>query len=355
MGSDNPANYLVSLPERLLRSAAAVVGGTSLLLSETLFPDVIKESTTYRVMFGSLQRFMIERVAQVDYYPTSKAEQVIDGYISRKMAGNVLELAGLMTIRFSPVWVFALAGDAAGGGKVFLDRLALNLKQHGVIKPESEPRDLVDLLEAIQKASSASATVVDTPPLSRQQLAELAGELGDNYGRMFAGSRSLMSRMNVLQARMERAAQREGLSVEEVGGVMALDLASLGRAGLGTTAAVGQTGAELFGEKILASYERTLDELKDQGAGAYLNRYLKPFLAAAVAHFDPGKSTWTEEHLLGGQPAGRAASSKPAPTGQAAGDESADEQEMVDLSTKSVASETESSGAEIAGESSDDH
>ncbi|MGD8806230.1 MAG: hypothetical protein PVH65_10285 [Chloroflexota bacterium] len=299
MSSKNPTGYLVSLPERLLRSAAAVVGGTSLLLTETLFPDVVKESTTYRVMVGNLQRFMIERVAQVDYFPASKKEQVIDGYIGRKMAGNVLEMAGLMTMRFSPVWVFALAGDAAGGSKVFLDRLALNLKQHGVINPESHPQDLVDLLEAIQKASSSSATVVDTPPLSRQQLAELAGELGESYGQMFAGSRSLVSRLNVLQARMEQTAQEEGLSVEEVGGVMALDLASLGRAGLGASAAVGRTGAELFGEKILASYERTLDELNSQGAGAYLNRYLKPFMAAAAAHFDPKKSTWTQEHLLG--------------------------------------------------------
>jgi hypothetical protein len=299
VSSKKPAGYLVSLPERLLRSAAAVVGGTSLLLTRTLFPDVVKESTTYRVMVGNFQRFMIERVAQVDYFPASEAEQVIDGYIGRKMAGNVLEMAGLMTMRFSPVWVFALAGDAAGGGKIFLDRLALNLKQHGVIKPESNPQDLVDLLEAIQKASSSSATVVDTPPLSRQQLAELAGELGESYGRMFTGSRSVLARLNVLQARMERTARREGLSLEEVGGVMALDLASLGRAGLGTTAAVGQTGAQLFGEKILVSYERTLDELNSQGATAYLNRYLKPFLAAAAAHFDPGKSTWTQDHLLG--------------------------------------------------------
>jgi hypothetical protein len=302
MSSRKPAGYLVSLPERLLRSAAAVVGGTSLLLTETLFPDVVKESTTYRVMVGSLQRFVIERVAQVDQFPSSEKEQVIDGYIGRKMAGNVLEVAGLMTMRFSPVWVFALAGDTAGGGKVFLDRLALNLKQHGVIKPESNPQDVVDLLEAIQRASSSSATVVDTPPLSRRQLAELAGELGQSYSQMFAGSRSLMSRLNVLQARMERTARRERLSVEEVGGVMALDLvdlASLGKAGLGTTAAVGRTGAELFGEKILASYERTLDELNSQGAGAYLNRYLKPFLAAAAAHFDPDKSTWTQDHLPG--------------------------------------------------------
>ncbi len=328
-------DYIVSLPERLIRSAAAVIGGTSLLVTETLFPDVVKESTTYRVMVGNFQRFIIDRVAQVDYFPATEEEQVIDGYIGRKLAGNVLEMAGLMTMRFSPVWVFALAGDAAGGSKAFLDRLVLNLKQHGVIKPGSDPQDVASLLEAIQKASSSSATIVDTPPLSRQQLNELAAELSDGYGRMFAGSRSLLTRLNGLQARMERTASREGLSVEEVGGVMAIDLASLAKAGLGTTAAVGQTSAELFGERVLASYERTLDELNSQGASAYLNRYMKPFMDAAVTHFDPKRSTWTQANLLG-RPAARNAASDPSPAEESISAETNMAEEMVDLSANDV-------------------
>jgi len=318
MGSLLLQDYLVSLPERLLRSAAAVVGGTSLLITETLFPDVVKDSTTYRVIVGNMQRFMIDRVAQVAYFPATEEEQVIDGYIGRKMAGNVLEMAGLMTMRFSPVWVFALAGDAAAGSKVFLDHLSTNLKQHGVINPESDPEDIVGLLDAIQKASSSSASAMDTPPLSGEQLSELAGELTDGYGRMFSKSQALLARFSTLQKRMEKTARNEGLSVEEVGGVMAIDVASLGRAGVGTTLAVSQTGAELFGEKILASYERTLDELNSQGASAYLNRYLKPFMDAAVAHFDPDKPTWTQEMLLG-RPAGRT-TSEPARSGEPAGE-----------------------------------
>jgi len=296
-------DYLLSLPERVVRSAAAVVGGTSLLVTETLFPEVVKESTTYRVIVGNLQKFMITRVAQVEYFPASEEEQVIDGYIGRKLAGNVLEMAGLMTMRFSPVWVFALAGDAAAGSKVFLDRLSTNLKQHKVIDPTSDPEDIVGLLDAIQHASSTSATVVDTPPLTGEQLSSLASDLADGYGQMFSKSQSLLSRFEVLQVRMEQTAGAEGLSVEAVSGIMAIDVATIAKAGAGTTMAVGQTGVELFGEKILASYEHTLDELNSQGASAYLNRYMKPFMDAAVEHFDPNKSTWTQATLLG-RPAG---------------------------------------------------
>jgi len=324
MSSNLPQDYLLSLPERLVRSAAAVVGGTSLLLTETLFPEVVKESVTYRVVVGNLQRCMIDRVAQVEYFPATREERVIDGYIGRKLAGNVLEMAGLMTMRFSPVWVFALAGDAAAGSKVFLDRLSSNLKQHGVIDAESDPEDVVSLLDAIQEASSSSATAMDTPPLSSQQLSELAGELTDGYKRMFSKSQALLSRFNALQRRMEKTAGDEGLSVEEVSGVMAIDVASLGRTGVETTLAVSQTGAELFGEKILASYERTLDELNSQGAGAYLNRYLRPFIDAAVAHFDPDKATWTQEMLLG-RPVGETAAGQPSASGESTGEAAVEE------------------------------
>jgi hypothetical protein len=332
-----PQDYLFSLPERLVRSAAAMVGGTSLLVTETLFPEVVKDSTTYRVIVGNLQRFMIDRVAQVEYFPASEEEQVIDGYIGRKLAGNVLEMAGLMTMRFSPVWVFALAGDAAAGSKVFLDRLSTNLKQHGVIDPESDPEDVVGLLDAIQKASSSSATVIDTPPLTREQLAELAGELSDGYGRM--------SRFNTIQARMEETAGEEGLSVEEVSGVMAIDVASLSKAGVGTTMAVGQTGAELFGEKILASYERTLDELNSQGASAYLNRYMKPFMDAALAHFDPNKSTWTQDMILGRPAAGNNAG-EASTTEEPVTEQPDPEGDIVDLSANNEIGDEEPTGEE---------
>ena len=99
MASTLPQDYLFSLPERLVRSAAAVVGGTSLLVTETLFPEVVKDSTTYRVIVGNLQRFMIDRVAQVDYFPAGEQERVIDGYIGRKLAGNVLEMTCFSVIK----------------------------------------------------------------------------------------------------------------------------------------------------------------------------------------------------------------------------------------------------------------
>jgi hypothetical protein len=183
--------------------------------------------------------------------------------------------------------------------------------------------------------------MVDTPPLTREQMTRLAGDLSDGYGDMFARSQSLLSRFNVIQSRMEQTADEEGLTVEEVSGVMAIDVASLGKAGVGTTKAVGQTGGELLGEKILASYERTLDELNSQGASAYLNRYLKPFMDAAVSHFDPKRSTWTQEMLLG----------RPAPdgstaSGETSGAEAPPADEVVDSATDNEVVDEKTAGSD---------
>jgi hypothetical protein len=301
--------YLVSLPERTLRSGAALLGGASLLISETLLPDVLKETTTYRVTLGDLQRFLILKVGEVHKQAPfisgmlggDQVEKRIlsDDFLRKKLAGNVLEAAGLLTIRFSPLWIFAIAGDAAGGSKVFLERLVTHLKANGVINQDADPQSLTDLLDSVQSASYKSATAVDTPPLSRTELSALAQELTDSYGGMFARGQALLPRFESLQDRMAAVAEEEDASMEEVSGAMALDLASLQAAGGRAATALGQTGSELFGERILNSYTKTLDEIARQGWASYLNKLMTPFLQAAAAHLDPNTLTWTESQLLG--------------------------------------------------------
>ena len=108
--------FMLSLPERTIRSLAALGTGTTSLLSETLFPEVLRETTLYRIFVGDAQNFIIDRVAQVK--TEAEAEGGGEDYLQRKMVGGALETAGLLAMHFSPLWVFAIAGDAAGGGEV---------------------------------------------------------------------------------------------------------------------------------------------------------------------------------------------------------------------------------------------
>ena len=287
-------NYLLSFPERAIRSAAALVGGTSLLLTETLLPDVVRSTTTYRVLVGDLQKTLITRVAQVQMAGDSPENAITNGYLQKKLVGSSLEAIGLLTVRFSPVWALAIIGDAAGGGQVFLSRLVQNLKANGLIDPQSEPTSLEELLAAIQNAALTGARTIDTPPLTSAELETVTDELAASYGDMSGKSQQLLARITHIGWRMEDVAQDQALSYEQVSGLMTVDAANLSRSSLGAGLALSQTSGELFVEHILSSYGRTLDRISEQGPGAYLSESLTPFLEAALSHLDPAKSTWTE-------------------------------------------------------------
>lgn len=306
--------YLLSLPERTVRSLAAVAGGTTSLLTDTLFPDALRGTTLYKIFVGDTQRFVIEKVAQVQRdCPPGEAEAAASGdYVQRKMIGGALEAAGLFAMHFSPLWVFAIAGDAAAGGHAFLDRLATQLKKNNVIPADLEVSGIADLLGAIHETSRQSAAAIDTPPLSAADLSKLADDMVNSYGQVFTRATNLVPRIETLWTQMEKLADRENLSIETLSGILTIDVAQWGKKGIGAVWALGQTGTELFGENVLDSYARTLGKISEQGVTAYLTTHMAPFWQAATGHFDPGRKTWTQWLLHLGKEAEQVSASTPA-------------------------------------------
>lgn len=297
--------YLLSIPERTVRSLAAVGGGTTLLLTETLIPRTLQESTLYRVTIGDLQQFLIEQVAQMDRAVLAhvKTRDLERNFMPRRMAGSVVDAAGLLWIRFSPLWIFAIASDAANGSKVFLHRLVDQLKQNGVLATETEVNSLTELLDALHAASDSSAQAVNMPPLSEADIRETAVTLRQSYGRLFATTSNLMPRMESLWTQMETVSAQEGTTTTKVSGMMTLDLVAWSKKGAGAVTAVGQTGGELIGEHILDSYAHTLRSIGEEGLPQYFTRVMRPFADTAVAHFDANRLTWTEKIVTGPEPA----------------------------------------------------
>ena len=289
--------FTLSLPERTIRSLAAVVGGITLLLTDTLFPEALKGSTLYKIFIGDTQKFLVEKIAGIQPQLQASSPPVPENYLPRKMVGSALETAGLMAIHFSPLWVFAIAGDAAAGSQVFFDRLVAHLKTNGVISPDASPHDLTALLEAMQDAARASAVAIDTPPLSRQDLEKLATELSFYFGRLFISAVNLLPRLDLLWERIQQVARRESISVEQVSGILTVDLAEVSNKGQGTVEALKTTGAELVGDKILDQYAATLDGVAKEGASQYNRRHMQPFLQSAAAHLAPYSRSSTEDWL----------------------------------------------------------
>lgn len=291
--------YAVSLPERTIRSLAALAGGTSSLLAETLFPESLRRTVTYNITIGMMQRFVIEQVAGMETEPTEGQIELTDDYVQRKMAGTALEAAGLLAMGFSPLWVLAIAGDAAGGSKQFLNRLVRHLKQNQVVAEDADPTELVELLEAVQDASGKSATSIDMPPLSREDLTQLADEIKDSYVNVFDEAVDLIPRLDVIWNNMEQLARRENISIERLSGMMTVDAMSWGKKGTGIVLSAARTGAELFDERILDSYRKTLAEASAQGVDKFMSEHMRPFLLSAKSHFDPTRLSWTESKLQG--------------------------------------------------------
>ena len=293
--------YLLSIPERTVRSLAAVTGGTTLLLTDLLVPQVAKDSIIYNAIVADFQRFMVHTLAQMEHEGLEQgAFREINGeYPFRKVAGTAIEAFGLLSVRFSPLWVFfAIAGDAASGSRVYLNRLVDQLKENEVIAQDVEITSLESLFVAMQDASKSSVTVIDTPPLTREELNRLTADLRDNYGRMFSNTTNLVSRMDTLWTRIETVAEEQDTTTEKVEGVMTLDLVGWGKKGVGTVAAVGQTTGDLVGEHVLDSYAKTLDGISEVGLPKYVGDHMTPFMTKAVNHFDPNSASWTETTLL---------------------------------------------------------
>lgn len=286
-------DYLLSLPERGVRSAAALTGGVTGLLAETLLPSALRNSNSYLVTIGLFQEFLATRLGGVE----APAGRVRDRFVERKVLGNVLEAAGLLTMRLSPLWVLAIAGDAVGSGRAFMQRLAKRLEANGVIRNAEDISAWEELFEALQSTASAGALAIDQPPLSRDELAELGDELRGGLGRVLGSSGDLLVQLTEIWDDMEETAEREGVDIEQIGGAMTLDASRLLRRSGGAVRAVGESGVLLLDEAILDSYRTTLDELRERGLGSYLDRRMRPFVRAARGHFDPRRRSWTERWL----------------------------------------------------------
>ncbi|WP_420642820.1 hypothetical protein [Candidatus Leptofilum sp.] len=308
----------MSTSERAIRSTFTVAIGASTLLTETLIPESLRGTTTYKVTLGMIQQYIIEQVAEMK---DEEALEISEDYAQRKMVGTALEAAGLLTIGFSPLWAFAIIGDTVGGSKVYLHRLVASLKEDGVIAAETE---VAELFEAIQQATSHSATAVDMPPLSREELSTLSNELTSGYRQAFSNlsneltsgyrqafsnlsneltsgyrqafskSANLLPQLDSLWQRMVQTANRENISVEQLSGIMTMDAMNWGKKGTGIAKAAGRTGAALFDEKILESYRQTLAKTTEQGVEQYMRNHMRPFMQAAHSHFDASRTTWIE-------------------------------------------------------------
>ena len=271
------ARFVVSLPERLVRTLAAILGGAVHETAQLVLPRLVRRSRLYEATAKNLLRVAIELVGRVDESPT-REETPSRELAVRKGAGNVVELGSIAAFGFSPLWLLAGASDVARGSRVYIEALVDELKDAGVLAEDVHVGSVDELLGVLERGAGRTARLVDIPPLELAELRRSLRELRDERESL-PTQRELASLFRALQAE----ARRENRSLLDVS-------TGVGLAFLVSARKVGR-------EHLVVPYAEDWQPLRREGFADYARRIAAPYGAAVRGHFDGSRPTHTERLL----------------------------------------------------------
>jgi hypothetical protein len=271
--------FLVSLPERLVRSLVALAGGAVHETASLVLPRFVRRSRLYEASAKNALRIAIELVGGVESAPTAEPEAIAPRRLAvRKGAGNVVELGSIVAFGFSPLWLLAGASDVLRGTRVYLDELVAELKRAGVLAATTEVDTVDDLLGALEGVSGGTARLIDIPPLAVAELKDTLGELRDD-----AGSLPTPDELARLFEGLRNEAARERRSLLEVS-------TGIGLAFVVSARSVGK-------RHVTVPYREDWQPLRDEGLAGYLRRVSGPYGRAVARHFASEQPSLTERGL----------------------------------------------------------
>jgi hypothetical protein len=287
--------YALSLPERVVRSAVGVTAGTAREAAHALVPEAFHSSKVYELVIASSLNFLTEDIGGVEQQARPGAAPNVDHFLARKAVGNFVDLAGLATLHLSPIWVFAVVSDVAYGSKVYLNELAAELRQRGLIRPDSSIDRVEDLLDALRSASGETANLISTPPLSVMQLKQSVEKIRLADPTAILPQQELAAQWNEIR----EIATREDVSLLGVSGALTMHMLSkVGTVAHGTLTGVEVAGG-LFSRKILGHYASGLRAVREQGFYPLVSATSAPYRKAVWTNFAATRPTWTAQVVSG--------------------------------------------------------
>ncbi len=293
--------YVLSLPERVVRSVAAITGGVVRQIGEVTLPPALRRSRFYRSVVDVTLRFVVERVGEVEgTYP--EEGKVGDDFVPRRATANGIELVGILAFRASPVWVMAALADLSGTGRYLIQEISASLKEEGLLDPEASFNDMDQLLDGLEKSAGRVAETFALPPLDipslRREWSALRKEVaGIRAQSMLPSGPSLQRRWT----EMKREAANQGVSMFALSSLMALSAVRRLPGGLvkvsrGVGVAGKTTGAIVLGT-LYEHYMVTLREIHRTGYLTHWRREFSPYLRAAAGQFSPQRRSLTQRIL----------------------------------------------------------
>jgi hypothetical protein len=292
--------YLLSLPERIVRSTVGLGAGVAREVSEVALPDAVRRSQLYRNLVDATLHFLIEQVGGVE--GVYRADVALpDNFLARRTAGNAVEVLGIVAFRASPVWILAALADVCGMGRHLIPEVTEALKAQGLLETDSPLTTVDQLLDGLERTSTRLAATVNTPPLDVKGLRAEWEALREEARHLPQASLPSWESIKAVWTDLEAESLRQNRTIFETSSVMAVSAARALPGGVQWLSASARVGAaragQVFATALLDHYRQTLGEIRQAGYLTYAGRQLRPYVRAAADQFSPTRRTLTQRLL----------------------------------------------------------
>lgn len=278
--------YLLSLPERLVRSTLGLGAGAAREVGEVALPAAVRRTKLYKNLVDATLRFVIEKVGEVEgVYGCDDA--LPENFLARRTAGNAVEVLGIVAFSASPVWVLAALADVCGAGRQLIPEMADALKEQGLLDKNAQFTSVDQMLDGLERTSGRLAATINTPPLDVAALRKEWDEIRIEARKIQPAELPSRDSIAAMWTQLKAESVRQDRSVFETSSMMAV---SAVRAG------VVRTG-EIVGMALIDHYSRTLAQIRETGYATFAARQFRPYVRAAIGQFSPGRRTLTERLL----------------------------------------------------------
>lgn len=292
--------YLLTVPERVIRSMLGLGAGVTREVTEVVLPDGVRGSQLYQNLVDATLRFVIEEVGGAEGVYRA-GDKLPDDFLARRAAGNAIELLGIVAFRASPVWVLAALADLSGAGRQLIPEIADALKAEGLLQKDATFTNVDQILDGLQRTSSKLASTINTPPMDVASLRTEWDAIRQDARTLQPASLPSPETVRAAWQQLKAASQQQGKTVFETSSMMALSAARTlpeNARWLSVSARVGATRTgQVLASALLNHYRETLQEIQQIGYATYAMRQLRPYIAAAVNQFSPNRPTLTERLL----------------------------------------------------------
>lgn len=286
--------YLITIPERTARALLSYGIGVIDLGINTVLPKTLKKTAFYKVSYGMMRSFIVEKILEMDKDKVEDIHEMSEDFMIRKIAGNSIEALGLFTIRFSPLWVFAVVSDVTKGSSVYFETLKAHLVENKVIETGEGIESVQELLDVLQKASEVTADTLDLPPIAIKDLKKCMSEITEAYSDLGAESKKVNLLIDNVWNEMKKISEEESVSFETLSGLMSADALKLyGTKTANSTKSFVMANYELLDAYVFRSYSETLSGIKKEGVSSYVQRHMEPFVELAKEVYEKEYMTWT--------------------------------------------------------------